>query len=73
MITQETKTFIQVETEYYFHENGLYIDPMLLVYPLVTEKYSYHHYKRVNFHISHIHQNTQCKITNLIWRIYIKQ
>lgn len=35
MITQETKTFIQVETEYYFHENGLYIDPMLLVYPLV--------------------------------------
>ena len=33
MITQETKTFIQVETEYYFHENGLYIDPMLLVYP----------------------------------------
>lgn len=46
MITQETKTFIQVETEYYFHENGLYIDPMLLVYPLVTENYSYHHYKQ---------------------------
>ena len=54
MITQETKTFIQVETEYYFHENGLYIDPMLLVYPLVTEKYSYHHYKQeLDNHIKH--------------------
>lgn len=25
MITQETKTFIQCETEYYFYENGLYM------------------------------------------------
>lgn len=55
MITQETKTFIQCETEYYFYENGLYIDPMLLVYPLVTEKYSYHHYKQeLDNHIKHI-------------------
>ena len=29
MITQETKTFIQCETEYYFYENGLYIDPRI--------------------------------------------
>lgn len=25
------------------------------------------------FHIIHIHWNTQCKITNLIWRIYIRR
>lgn len=55
MITQETKTFIQCETEYCFYENGLYIDPMLLVYPLVTEKYSYHHYKQeLDNHIKHL-------------------
>ena len=55
MITQETKTFIQCETEYYFYENGLYIDQMLLVNPLVTENYSYHHYKQeLDNHIKHL-------------------
>ena len=54
-LNQETKIFIQVETEYYFHENGLYIEPMLLIYPLVTEKYSYHHYKQeLENHIKHL-------------------
>mgnify|MGYP004482075105 FL=1 len=55
IINQETKTLIQIETEYYFFKNGLYIDPMLLVYPLITEKYSYHHYKQeLNNHIKHL-------------------
>ena len=55
IINQETKTLIQIETEYYFFKNRLYIDPMLLVYPLITEKYSYHHYKQeLNNHIKHL-------------------
>lgn len=29
--------------------------------------------EKVNFHIIHIHQNIQCKIINLIWRIYIRR
>ncbi len=59
-INQDAKTFIQSVTEYYFDKNGIYIKPMLLVYPLVTEEYSYHHYKQeLNNHIEYLVRTTK--------------